>query len=87
MQRKRETPYHGLTVRELAVVQAVCAGAETRQALAEVLVVGTQSVDKHLYMIRRRLGVVTLAGIILFVLQDEALRQVCFPQITGWSDA
>jgi len=84
--RTRRTPYHRLTVAELLVVKVVCRGAATRREIAEKLVISPNTVRSHLTAIYMRLGVATLAGVVLFALYDEALRRECFPQIKEWAD-
>lgn len=85
MNRARRTPYYRLTVTELLVVKTACGGAASRREIAERLGIAPNTVRTHLTAIYTRLGVGTLAGVILFALYDDELRGECFPRIREWA--
>lgn len=76
--------YYNLTLTEMNVLQAACAGAGTRDKIAQVLGIAPSTVRSHLSRIYARLNVGSFAEMILFALRDPKLRRVCFPEIKNW---
>ncbi|MGD9726279.1 MAG: response regulator transcription factor [Nitrospiraceae bacterium] len=86
MNSKMRSDFYRLTFRELDVIKVACAGAATPREIAERLCITEGTARSHLSAIYVRLGAASLAGVVLFALYDEGLRQECFPQIKEWAD-
>lgn len=70
-----------LTQMEWDVVEAVCAGCETRAELRQRFYVARGTINTHLTRIFRKLNVYSLAGVVVKVLGDPQARERCFPHL------
>jgi DNA-binding CsgD family transcriptional regulator len=77
---------YGLTRREMELLMLLCSGVTDRAELAERMQIRPPTVRSHLDNVFGKLQVNSVPALIFFVLHDDVLRALCFPQIKVWSD-